>query len=158
MDPRAICKKTKRLRGKMADICNKPALLQQIYHGVGLGQRECQYQFRYRRWNCTSSRRSIRKVLLRASSRIPDRAISKSVNIRPYVGMRLFIIQLRASSLLSRAGSEINSEQICSPFNLGKSFRGLEPRGGALTRPIVKLIASIYLLFAQEEEVTDVLL
>jgi hypothetical protein len=93
-----------------------------------------------------------------ASSRIPDRAISKSVNIRPYVGMRLFIIQLRASSLLSRAGSEINSEQICSPFNLGKSFHGLEPRGGALTRPIVKLIASIYLLFAQEEEVTDVLL
>jgi hypothetical protein len=90
-----------------------------------------------------------------ASSRIPDRAISKSVNIRPYVGMRLFIVQLRASSLLSRSGA---SEQICSPFHLGKSFRGLEPRGGALTRPIVKLIASIYLLFAQEEEVTDVLL
>jgi hypothetical protein len=92
-----------------------------------------------------------------ASSRIPDRAISKSVNIRPYVGMRLFIIQLRASSLLSRRSIGA-SEQICSPFHLGKSLRGLEPRGGALTRPIVKLIASIYLLFAQEEEVTDVLL
>ncbi|XP_015835201.1 wnt6 protein isoform X1 [Tribolium castaneum] len=65
MDPRTICKKTKRLRGKMAEICSKQALVDQIRLGVELGQRECQYQFRFRRWNCTSSRKSIRKVLLR---------------------------------------------------------------------------------------------
>lgn len=66
IDPRSICKKTKRLRGKMADMChNKPVLIQQITTGVALGQRECQYQFRHRKWNCTSTRRSMRKVLLR---------------------------------------------------------------------------------------------
>ncbi|KAK9888594.1 hypothetical protein WA026_000829 [Henosepilachna vigintioctopunctata] len=65
MDPHQICKKTRRLRGKLADICNnKPGLLKQIALGIGLGQFECQYQFRFRRWNCTSTRRSIRKVLM----------------------------------------------------------------------------------------------
>lgn len=66
MDPYQICRKSRRLRGKLADICrNEPALLKQITNGVLLGQKECQYQFRHRRWNCTSSRRSMRKVLLR---------------------------------------------------------------------------------------------
>lgn len=66
LDPFQMCRKTKRLRGKMADICrNDKALLKQIANGYALGQRECQDQFKYRRWNCTSSRRSMRKVLLR---------------------------------------------------------------------------------------------
>lgn len=65
MDPFQICRKTKRLRGKVADICrNESGLLKHIANGVALGQKECQDQFKYRRWNCTSSRRSIRKVLL----------------------------------------------------------------------------------------------
>lgn len=69
MDPYQICRKTRRLRGKLADICNnEPALLKQISNGVFMGQKECQYQFRHRRWNCTSSRRSMRKVLLRGRS------------------------------------------------------------------------------------------
>lgn len=66
MDPNQICRKSRRLRGKLADICrNEHALLKHITNGVLLGQRECQYQFRHRRWNCTSTRRSMRKVLLR---------------------------------------------------------------------------------------------
>ncbi|KAK9687378.1 wnt family [Popillia japonica] len=66
LDPNQICKKSRKLRGKMAEICkNETKLLQQISHGVQLGQRECQYQFRFRKWNCTSSRRSMKKVLLR---------------------------------------------------------------------------------------------
>lgn len=66
MDPTHICRKTKRLRGKVGEICkNEPALLKKISDGVALGHRECQYQFRFRRWNCTSSRKSMRKVLLR---------------------------------------------------------------------------------------------
>nr|UTS77833.1 Wnt6 [Laodelphax striatellus] len=68
MDPTLICKKTRRLKGKVADICrNEPALLKEISRGIQLGTRECQFQFRDRRWNCTTARRSIRKVLLRDS-------------------------------------------------------------------------------------------
>lgn len=71
MDPFQICRKSRRLRGKLADICrNEPALLKQISNGVLLGQKECQHQFRHRRWNCTSSKRSMRKVLLRGEFRI----------------------------------------------------------------------------------------
>lgn len=66
MDPMLICKKTRRLRGKMADICRKePSLLKEIARGVQVGTKECQYQFRNRRWNCTTIRRSLRKILLR---------------------------------------------------------------------------------------------
>ncbi|CAH1114715.1 unnamed protein product [Psylliodes chrysocephalus] len=66
MDPNQTCKRANWSRGKMADICNnKPGLLNQITKGIALGQTECQYQFRYRRWNCTTSRRSIKKVMLR---------------------------------------------------------------------------------------------
>lgn len=65
MDPYQICKKTRRLRGKMVEICQNANLLNQISKGVSLGEEECSYQFRYRRWNCTSARKSMRKVLLR---------------------------------------------------------------------------------------------
>ncbi|XP_023017494.1 wnt oncogene analog 6 [Leptinotarsa decemlineata] len=66
MDPNQTCKRARWQRGKMADIChNKPGLLNQIAKGVALAQTECQYQFRYRRWNCTTLRRSIKKVMLR---------------------------------------------------------------------------------------------
>ncbi|XP_050482067.1 protein Wnt-6-like isoform X3 [Bombus huntii] len=66
MDPMLICKKTRRLKGKMADICRKePSLLKEIARGVQVGTKECQYQFRNRRWNCTTMRRSLRKILLR---------------------------------------------------------------------------------------------
>ncbi|KAJ8976160.1 hypothetical protein NQ317_008839 [Molorchus minor] len=47
MDPNQMCKRARRSRGKMADICNnKPGLLKQIANGIALGQNECQYQFR----------------------------------------------------------------------------------------------------------------
>ncbi|PNF39862.1 hypothetical protein B7P43_G01971 [Cryptotermes secundus] len=66
MDPTLICKKTRRLRGRLADICKKePALLKEISKGVSLGTKECQYQFRNRRWNCTTVHRSLRKILMR---------------------------------------------------------------------------------------------
>nr|CAD7257630.1 unnamed protein product [Timema shepardi] len=52
MDPTLICKKTRRLRGKLADICKKePALLKEISKGVSQGSKECQYQFRSRRYH-----------------------------------------------------------------------------------------------------------
>lgn len=64
-----VCKKTRRLRGRMADICkHEPALLKEISRGVQLGTKECQFQFRNRRWNCTTSRRSLKKVLTRGKN------------------------------------------------------------------------------------------
>ncbi|XP_050307346.1 protein Wnt-6 [Anthonomus grandis grandis] len=66
LNPKQMCKKARRSRSKMADICNnKPGLVQHVQSGVGLAQAECQYQFRHRRWNCTSAKKSIKKVMLR---------------------------------------------------------------------------------------------
>lgn len=66
MDPTFVCKKTRKLKGKLADICRKEtSLLKEIAKGVQVGTRECQYQFRNRRWNCTTVRRSLKKMMLR---------------------------------------------------------------------------------------------
>lgn len=69
MDPTTVCKKTRRLRGRVAEMCRgEPALLREISKGVQLASRECQHQFRHRRWNCTNVRRSLKKVLVRGKS------------------------------------------------------------------------------------------
>lgn len=66
LDPDLMCKKTRRLRGKMADICRRDsALLKEIINGINLGFRECEFQFRNRRWNCSTLRKSMRKILMR---------------------------------------------------------------------------------------------
>lgn len=79
MDPVMLCKKTRKLRGRMADICkNEPALLKEISKGVQLGTKECQYQFRNRRWNCTTARKSLKKVLMRGKQVIFNNNINKN--------------------------------------------------------------------------------
>ncbi|KAL1494683.1 hypothetical protein ABEB36_010247 [Hypothenemus hampei] len=66
LNPNQVCKKMRQSRSKIHDICkNKPDLLKHIADGVRLAQSECQYQFRYRRWNCTNAKKSIKKVMLR---------------------------------------------------------------------------------------------
>uniref|UniRef100_A0A8C5HS94 Protein Wnt n=1 Tax=Gouania willdenowi TaxID=441366 RepID=A0A8C5HS94_GOUWI len=51
----SICRKAKRLAGKQAELCQtQPEIVSEVAKGARLGVRECQYQFRYRRWNCTS--------------------------------------------------------------------------------------------------------
>ncbi|XP_030239121.1 proto-oncogene Wnt-3 [Drosophila navojoa] len=68
LDPNLMCKKSRRLRGKLADICrHDSALLKEIINGINLGFRECEFQFRNRRWNCTVLRKSMRKILMRDS-------------------------------------------------------------------------------------------
>ncbi|KAH8411887.1 hypothetical protein KR222_001281, partial [Zaprionus bogoriensis] len=68
LDPNLMCKKTRRLRGKLAEICrHDSALLKEIINGINLGFRECEFQFRNRRWNCTVLRKSMRKILMRDS-------------------------------------------------------------------------------------------
>ncbi|KAJ0181637.1 hypothetical protein K1T71_002359 [Dendrolimus kikuchii] len=66
LDPRMICKKNRRTRGRLAQICrNETGLVKEITKGVTLGATECAHQFRNRRWNCTTQRRSMRKILMR---------------------------------------------------------------------------------------------
>lgn len=64
MDPNSICRKTKRLAGKQAELCQlEPEIVQEVAKGTKLGVRECQYQFRFRRWNCTSHSKYFGKIL-----------------------------------------------------------------------------------------------
>ncbi|KAG7330739.1 hypothetical protein KOW79_004708 [Hemibagrus wyckioides] len=64
MDPNSICRKTKRLGSKQADLCqNHPEIVSEVVKGARLGVRECQYQFRFRRWNCTSHNKYFGKIL-----------------------------------------------------------------------------------------------
>ncbi|XP_054083269.1 protein Wnt-1 isoform X2 [Zeugodacus cucurbitae] len=66
LEPAIMCKKARRLRGKLAEICrHDSALLKEIIIGVNLGFRECEFQLRNHRWNCTTQRRSMRKILMR---------------------------------------------------------------------------------------------
>uniref|UniRef100_A0A8C3TI17 Protein Wnt n=1 Tax=Chelydra serpentina TaxID=8475 RepID=A0A8C3TI17_CHESE len=64
MDPNSICRKTKRLAGKQAELCQtEPDIVQEVAKGARLGVRECQFQFRFRRWNCTSHTKYFGKIL-----------------------------------------------------------------------------------------------
>lgn len=64
-DPHIICRRTKRLRPRLADTCRKePGLVKELAKGAQQGTKECQFQFRNRRWNCTTAKRSLRIVLM----------------------------------------------------------------------------------------------
>uniref|UniRef100_A0A672M0W3 Protein Wnt n=1 Tax=Sinocyclocheilus grahami TaxID=75366 RepID=A0A672M0W3_SINGR len=64
MDPNIICRRTKTLVGRNADVCqSQPEIVQEVANGARLGMRECQHQFHSRRWNCTSQSRNLAKIL-----------------------------------------------------------------------------------------------
>lgn len=59
-----MCKKSHQLRGRHHDICkNNTSLLKEITKGINLGFKECEYQFKNRRWNCTLIKKNMRKIL-----------------------------------------------------------------------------------------------
>ena len=69
MDPERLCRQSRRVRGRQAKICRKePEVLKEIVNGAQLATKECQYQFRNRRWNCTTVRKSLRQVLSRGNN------------------------------------------------------------------------------------------
>ncbi|KAL5005829.1 hypothetical protein ScPMuIL_016987 [Solemya velum] len=66
MDTNSICRKSRRLAGKQQEICqNEKEIVAEVARGAQLAILECQFQFRLRKWNCTTARRSFAKVLRR---------------------------------------------------------------------------------------------
>uniref|UniRef100_UPI00358DDBC3 protein Wnt-6 isoform X1 n=2 Tax=Myxine glutinosa TaxID=7769 RepID=UPI00358DDBC3 len=64
MDPNSICRKTRRLASKQAELCvNEPEVVREVIKGARLALRECQHQFRHRRWNCSGHVKYFGKVL-----------------------------------------------------------------------------------------------
>ena len=79
MEPMRLCRQSTRPRlresplgrGRKAEICRKePEVLQEIVKGAQVATKECQFQFRNRRWNCTTARKSLRKVVARGQWRL----------------------------------------------------------------------------------------
>lgn len=66
LEPNTVCKKSRQLPAKIADICkNETSLLKEITRGISKGFRECEAQFKNRRWNCSTQKKSMRKILAR---------------------------------------------------------------------------------------------
>ena len=81
LDPTQVCKKSRKIPNKILDICkqesrNKTSLLKKITRGISMGFRECETQFRNRRWNCSTQRKSMKKILLRGKLKSFDRRLS----------------------------------------------------------------------------------
>ncbi|KAI5705033.1 hypothetical protein M8J75_011297 [Diaphorina citri] len=110
MDPTVICKKTRRLKARLLEICkNEPTVLFEISRGIDMGTKECQYQFRNRRWNCTLLKKSMKKVLQRDSKE------TSFVNA---------VISAGVTYTLTKActkGSLLNCE--CGKINQGKNLK-----------------------------------
>uniref|UniRef100_A0A182SN62 Protein Wnt n=1 Tax=Anopheles maculatus TaxID=74869 RepID=A0A182SN62_9DIPT len=78
LDPDRVCeskhRKSRRLSGKLADICkNDTSLMREIHRGISLGFRECENQFRHNMWNCSwTIKRSMRRILAKGTlQRLP---------------------------------------------------------------------------------------
>lgn len=63
------------------DICrNNTRLLDVIMKGINLSLDECQFQFRHSRWNCTSQRKSMKKVLAKGELTTYNKTGTYAVN------------------------------------------------------------------------------
>ncbi|KAF0308863.1 Protein Wnt-6 [Amphibalanus amphitrite] len=66
MDPNKVCRRLRRLRGRRSRICRRqPEVVEEVHKGVAKATKECQFQFKDRRWNCSTNRRSLKKILLK---------------------------------------------------------------------------------------------
>lgn len=66
LNPNTVCQHAKRnIKGKLGAICNNQQLYNEIKRGIELGLNECETLFKYRRWNCTNLRKSMKKILMK---------------------------------------------------------------------------------------------
>ncbi|RUS70048.1 hypothetical protein EGW08_022190, partial [Elysia chlorotica] len=69
LDRDAICRKTRRLAGRQRRICrDEPEIVHQVAQGAKLALQECQWQFQSRKWNCSTAKRSLSRILRRTCS------------------------------------------------------------------------------------------
>lgn len=97
-----MCKRPRRLRSKSYELCkNETHMMREISKGIHMGFRECEYQFKNRRWNCTSVARSMKKILskgmckLAFCSKIKLKILKYSFKINPFY--KLFTQRLNSS-------------------------------------------------------------
>ncbi|CAG0883852.1 unnamed protein product [Darwinula stevensoni] len=65
-DPTRACRRRRTMKGELRNICkHEPHLIAKMRDGAIQAHAECQHQFRFRRWNCTATRKSLRRVLQR---------------------------------------------------------------------------------------------
>lgn len=63
-DPNVACRKTQSLFSRKGDFCkSKPQLISTVLMGMNTSAEECQWQFRNRRWNCSTTKNSVKKIL-----------------------------------------------------------------------------------------------
>jgi len=59
-----VCKKTQSFFHTKEDFCkSKPELISTVSDGIDVSVDECQWQFKNRRWNCSTSKNSVKKIL-----------------------------------------------------------------------------------------------
>ncbi|XP_038047181.1 protein Wnt-6-like isoform X2 [Patiria miniata] len=80
LDPNSICRRSRKLRGsgnKQHDICRRePEIVDEVVKGTRLAMKECQYQLRYHRWNCTMLGNSFVKILKQDT---PETALANAI-------------------------------------------------------------------------------
>ena len=70
MEPNKICRKSRRLAGKQRYICRREKeIVSEVAHGAKVAIAECQFQFKNRRWNCTTARESFPRILRRGKAK-----------------------------------------------------------------------------------------
>uniref|UniRef100_A0A914WHF4 Protein Wnt n=1 Tax=Plectus sambesii TaxID=2011161 RepID=A0A914WHF4_9BILA len=64
-DARKVCRRARKIKGHQIDVCRDMDMATALLNGAHMGIFECHHQLRYERWNCTTSRRSLDKMLLK---------------------------------------------------------------------------------------------
>ena len=71
---------------RTAETCRKePQVLHEIVKGAQVATKECQFQFRNRRWNCTTARKGLRKVLARGRNHSLSLSLSLSFSFSSWI-------------------------------------------------------------------------
>uniref|UniRef100_A0A336LLE8 Protein Wnt n=1 Tax=Culicoides sonorensis TaxID=179676 RepID=A0A336LLE8_CULSO len=66
LNPNSVCHNAKKnTKGTLGVICSNEPLYSEIKRGIELGLNECKKLFKYRRWNCTNQKKSLKRTLMR---------------------------------------------------------------------------------------------